>query len=71
MYPRRACGYESAVRVETYEDLDKELAAAKKRGKLSFIEARCAIGARDDLGRPTTTALENKERFMEYLQTLS
>ena len=47
--------------------LDKELEAAKSRRKLTFIEVKSSIGARDDLGRPTTTALENKKSFMEYL----
>ena len=42
----------------------------KNADELSFIEVKCSIGARDDLGRPTTTALENKENFMEYLKEL-
>jgi len=66
----KACGYSYAVRVESFEDLDGELEAAKKRNELSMIEVACSIGARDDLGRPTTTALENKLNFMEYLNTL-
>ena len=66
----KACGYPNAVCVDTFEDLDKELDAAKSRNELSMIEVKCSIGARDDLGRPTTTALENKENFMEYLKTL-
>ncbi|MBR2554077.1 MAG: phosphonopyruvate decarboxylase [Aeriscardovia sp.] len=66
----KACGYPYAVKVESFEDLDKELQAAKERNELSLIEVSCSIGARDDLGRPTTTALENKENFMEYLKTL-
>lgn len=66
----KACGYPNAVCVDNFDDLDKELEAAKARNELSFIEAKCAIGARDDLGRPTTTALENKENFMEYLKGL-
>ena len=45
-----------------------ELMAAKKREELSLIEVACKIGAREDLGRPTTTAKENKEGFMEYLK---
>ncbi len=65
-----ACGYPYAVSVDTFEALDKELEAAKNRGDLSLIEVKCSIGARDDLGRPTTTALENKQNFMEYLKTL-
>ena len=39
-------------------------------GKLTLIEAACALGARSDLGRPTTTAQENKQAFAEYLASL-
>lgn len=63
-----ACGYPYAVRVSEFEQMDKELQAAKERRELTLIEVECAIGAREDLGRPTTTALENKENFMRYLQ---
>lgn len=66
----KACGYPNAVCVGTFEELDKELEAAKNRNELSLIEVKCSIGARDDLGRPTTTALENKINFMEYLKEL-
>ena len=66
----KACGYPNAVCVDTFEDLDRELEAAKGRKELSLIEVKCSIGAREDLGRPTTTALENKQNFMEYLKSL-
>ena len=66
----KACGYPSAVCVKTPEDLKAALRAARERDALSLIEVRCSIGAREDLGRPTTTALENKENFMEYLKEL-
>lgn len=65
----RACGYPYAVCVDNFADLDQELAAAKRRDALSFIEVKCSIGARADLGRPTTTARENRENFMNYLKT--
>ena len=64
----KACGYPNAVCVDNFIDLDKELEAAKKRNELSLIEVKCSIGARDDLGRPTTTALENKQNFVRYLK---
>ena len=67
----RACGYPNAVCVDSFEALDRELAAAKERDTLSLIEVKCSIGAREDLGRPTTTALDNKKGFMEYLSLLS
>ncbi len=63
----KACGYPYAVCVDSFTNLDKELSEAKKRNELSLIEVKCAIGAREDLGRPTTTALENKENFTAYL----
>ena len=66
----KACGYPNAVSVDSFEALDAELEAAKARNELSLIEVKCSIGARDDLGRSTTTALENKVNFMNYLDTL-
>lgn len=64
----KACGYPYAVCVEDYESLDAELLAAKGRKGLCMIEVKCSIGARADLGRPTTTTLENKRNFMQYLR---
>ena len=66
----KACGYPNAVCVNNFEDLDRELETAKSRNELSLIEVKCSIGARENLGRPTTTALENKQNFMSYLKTL-
>lgn len=60
----RGCGYPNAVSVDSFEALDEALKAAKERNELSLIEVKCAIGARGDLGRPTTTAKENKVNFM-------
>ena len=64
----KGCGYPKAVRVSSFEELDRELLAAKEGKELVLIEALCSIGARADLGRPTTTARENKEGFMGYLE---
>lgn len=66
----KACGYPSAISVDSFESLDAQLEKAKKAKTLSLIEVKCSIGAREDLGRPTTTALENKQNFMNYLETL-
>lgn len=65
----KACGYVNAVSVDNFDALDEALAKAKEAGELTLIEVKCSIGAREDLGRPTTTALENKEGFMEYLRS--
>lgn len=63
-----ACGYPEAISVEDIKGLDNALHKAKISTKLSFIEVKTAIGSRCDLGRPTTTAKENKESFMSYLK---
>lgn len=64
----KACGYPHATSVDSFEALDKELAKAKDINELSLIEVKCSIGSRKDLGRPTTTAIDNKESFMEFLK---
>lgn len=64
----KACGYKNAATAYCFEDLDKELQAAKKRDELCLIEVIAAIGSREDLGRPTIPAIRNKENFMEYLK---
>ena len=66
----KACGYPNAVSVDSFDALDLALKEAKGKPELFLIEVKCAIGARDDLGRPTTTALENKEKFMAYLKEI-
>ena len=63
----KSCGYPNATCVDTFEQLDKALVQAKSKSELSFIEVKCSIGARDDLGRPTTSAIENKQNFMRSL----
>ena len=64
----QGCGYPNTVSLNTFEDLDKELQKAKDRNELSLIEVKCSLGARENLGRPTTTAKENKKNFMKKLQ---
>lgn len=66
----RACGYPYAVSVDNFADLDEELQNAKAESGLRLIEVKSSIGARADLGRPTTTALENRQNFMAYLQKI-
>ena len=63
----RGCGYLKATVVSDYAALDHALREAKAANTLTWIEVKCAIGARSDLGRPTTSATENKERFMRYI----
>lgn len=64
----KGCGYPNATSVEGFGELDLELEAAKHRNELNLIEVKCSVGARADLGRPTTTARENKKNFVENLR---
>ena len=66
----KGCGYPYAVSVDGVERLDEALKRAKECDSLTFLEIKCAIGARSDLGRPTTSAMENKENFMRCLERL-
>lgn len=66
----KACGYKSAVCVDEPEKLDVELKAAKEKKELCFVEVKCAISSRSDLGRPTMSPSEIKKDFMQYLNTL-
>ena len=61
----KAAGYPNAVSVDNFKELEKALFLAKKKNELFMIEAKSAIGAREDLGRPTRSAKENKEGFMK------
>jgi phosphonopyruvate decarboxylase len=62
-----AVGYAQVYSVETKEYL-KEL-LEKLRGKEGpiFLEVKVKKGNRKDLGRPTTTPIQNKEALMEFL----
>lgn len=62
------CGYVNFMSVSSFSELDKILFEVKEKNELSLIEIKSSIGSRKDLGRPTTTAKQNKELFMEQLK---
>ena len=64
----KGCGYKKIFVCKTIKDLKKCLLKAKQANVLTFIEVKCSIKSRQDLGRPTTTAKENKENFMKFLE---
>ena len=63
----RDCGYPYAVTVESLAELDHEIAKIKTMSDLAFIEIKSIPGSRANLGRPTSTAIENKKSFMKHL----
>ena len=66
----KACNYTNIYSVDNFEDLDKVLNIAKNTNELTFIEVKSKIGARENLGRPTIKAIDNKINFMNYLKEL-
>ncbi len=63
----RVCGYPRADRVDSPEALRRILKAREGSRGLSFIEVLVRPGARDDLGRPDRTPVENRDAFMAAL----
>lgn len=64
----RACGYKEALTVSTAEEFT---ALSNRINTLEgpvMIELRVRIDSRDNLGRPTTTPVENKQAFMKNLE---
>lgn len=63
----KAMHYDDAVCVVTSEQLRKALGDVHTKG-LQLIEVRVKKGNRKDLGRPTTTPIQNKEALMDFLK---
>ncbi len=60
----KASGYKHALRASTHDEI---LAALKQMEQLEgpvLVELRVKIDSRDNLGRPTTTPVQNKQAFM-------
>lgn len=65
----KACGYEKVLKATDATQLDGALREAKNSEILTFVEVLCSIASRADLGRPTTTAIENKIAFMKTVRS--
>lgn len=63
----RAVGYKHTYSVTTKEDLEDILPEIKNIDGLVLLEVKVKKGNRKDLGRPTTTPIQNKEALMEFL----
>ena len=58
------CAYPLRFSVSTLSELENALSYALRENILTFIEVKCAVGARENLGRPTNSPMDNKELFM-------
>ena len=68
----RAVGYKHVVSVDNKSDLENQLSIINSQLSISegpiLLEIRVKKGNRKDLGRPTTTPIQNKEALMSFLQ---
>ena len=64
----KAVGYKNTCSVDTMEALAEALKAVVAMEGPYLLEIKVKKGNRKDLGRPTTTPIQNKEALMEFLQ---
>ena len=62
------CGYKTVMSVATRSELDTILPTLTTLPAPLLLEIKVKKGSRDDLGRPTTTPVENKEALMSFLE---
>ena len=68
----KSVGYKAAISVASKSELEKELSTLRSQlstiGGPLLLEVKVKKGNRKDLGRPTTTPIQNKEALMDFLQ---
>ena len=66
----RALGYTWAASAETEEEAAERFSElGEHKDGPGLLEIRVRPGARSNLGRPTSSPLENKEQFMSFVHT--
>ena len=67
----KAVGYKSVYSIDSKNALEKQLSIINYQLSINeypiFLEIRVKKGNRKDLGRPTTTPIQNKEALMNFL----
>ncbi len=63
----KACGYKTVLSVDNSESLKDVLINLTEKEAPLFLEVKVKKGARADLGRPSTTPIQNKEALMFFL----
>lgn len=64
----KAVGYKAAYSVETMAELETKLSELKHEEGPVLLQICVKKGNRKDLGRPTTTPVQNKKALMEFLK---
>jgi phosphonopyruvate decarboxylase len=62
-----SCGYSFALSADNEDSLKKALDRISKNTGPALLEIKVKKGARKDLGRPTTSPLQNKYELMKFL----
>jgi len=63
----KACGYKVSYMAETSEEIIEKMNMLQTSSGPAFLEVRVKKGARKDLGRPTSSPIQNKRAFMDVL----
>ena len=68
----KAVGYKATISVDSKEKFEKELSTLNSQlstvGGPILLEIKVKKGNRKDLGRPTTTPIQNKDALMDFLK---
>ena len=64
----KSFGYKTVLTVDNESDLVQRLQSLTQEEAPLLLEIKVKKGARADLGRPTTTPIENKEALMTFLK---
>jgi len=64
----KSCGYKYVFRIETMNELEFAINKILNINELCFLDIKCAIGSRQNLGRPITSPVENKEALIKSLK---
>ena len=63
----KSFGYKTVISVDKETELMEQLSMLTQKEAPLLLEIKVKKGARADLGRPTTTPIENKDALMEFL----
>lgn len=63
-----ACNYKVAFHADKQTELEEKMQLLKSVEGPALLEVKVAKGARNNLGRPTISPIENKNAFMRFLQ---
>jgi phosphonopyruvate decarboxylase len=63
----KGCGYKTAMEAGTLNEIGQQVRILKDSAGPGLLEIKVKKGARDDLGRPRTSPIENKTAFMRFL----